>query len=222
MFDIGWSELLVIGVVAIVVVGPKELPRLMRTFGHYAGKLRAMASDFQRQFEDAVRDSEIDEVRKAMQDFHAQASDVNLRGTVDKPLMMPTPSEPAPATAPAAIAPPPEHTSKAKAKPRAKKPKTASTKPASPKRCIAQGSFAQEAARQEGRGGRAVSKEDEVAIEATKAPLMEHLVELRRRLIWSLPRSPSPSRSASISRGTSTISCSGPTGSPPASIRRSR
>ena len=91
MFDIGWSELLVIGVVAIVVVGPKELPRLMRTFGHYTGKLRAMASDFQRQFEDAVRDSEIDEVRKAMQDFHAQASDVNLRGTVDKPLMMPTP-----------------------------------------------------------------------------------------------------------------------------------
>ena len=76
MFDIGWSELLVIGVVAIVVVGPKELPRLMRTFGHYTGKLRAMASDFQRQFEDAVRDSEIDEVRKAMQDFHAQASDV--------------------------------------------------------------------------------------------------------------------------------------------------
>ena len=73
MFDIGWSELLVIGVVAIVVVGPKELPRLMRTFGHYTGKLRAMASDFQRQFEDAVRDSEIDEVRKAMQDFHAQA-----------------------------------------------------------------------------------------------------------------------------------------------------
>ena len=133
MFDIGWSELLVIGVVAIVVVGPKELPRLMRTFGHYTGKIRAMASDFQRQFEDAVRDSEIDEVRKAMQDFHAQASDVNLRGTVDKPLMMPTSSEPAPATAPVAIAPPPEPTSKAKPKPRAKKPKTASTKPASPK-----------------------------------------------------------------------------------------
>ena len=99
MFDIGWSELLVIGVVAIVVVGPKELPRLMRTFGHYLGKVRHMAADFQRQFEEAVRDSEIDEVRKAMQDFHAQASDVNLRGTVDKPLMMPKPAEPAPAAA---------------------------------------------------------------------------------------------------------------------------
>ena len=139
MFDIGWSELLVIGVVAIVVVGPKELPRLMRTFGHYTGKLRAMASDFQRQFEDAVRDSEIDEVRKAMQDFHAQASDVNLRGTVDKPLMMPTPSEPA--TAPAAVTPDPapSGTPKPRPKPRAKKPKAstakaATAKPASPKK----------------------------------------------------------------------------------------
>src|SRR6476619_5199139 len=93
MFDIGWSELLVIGVVAIIVVGPKELPRLMRTFGHYLGKVRHMAADFQRQFEEAVRDSEIDEVRKAMQDFHAEVSDVTPRGTVDKPLMMPSPAE---------------------------------------------------------------------------------------------------------------------------------
>lgn len=130
MFDIGWSELLLIGVVAIVVVGPKELPRLMRTFGHYTGKLRAMANDFQRQFEEAVRDSEIDEVRKAMQDLKAEASDV--RGTVDKPLMMPTPAAAAS-----------EPTPKATPKPRTKKPKasaaktastkTASTKTASPK-----------------------------------------------------------------------------------------
>ena len=56
MFDIGWSELLVIAVVAIIVVGPKDLPRLMRTFGHYAGRLRRAAAEFQRQFEEAVRD----------------------------------------------------------------------------------------------------------------------------------------------------------------------
>jgi sec-independent protein translocase protein TatB len=124
MFDIGWSELLVIGVVAIVVVGPKELPRLMRTFGHYLGKVRHMAADFQRQFEEAVRDSEIDEVRKAMQDFHAQASDVNLRGTVDKPLMMPKPAEPAPAAAEVAEAALPAP----KPKPRAKKAKTVPAK----------------------------------------------------------------------------------------------
>jgi sec-independent protein translocase protein TatB len=125
MFDIGWSELLVIGVVAIVVVGPKELPRLMRTFGHYLGKVRHMAADFQRQFEEAVRDSEIDEVRKAMQDFHAQASDVNLRGTVDKPLMMPKPAEPAPAAAEVAEAALPAPN---KPKPRAKKAKTVPAK----------------------------------------------------------------------------------------------
>jgi sec-independent protein translocase protein TatB len=124
MFDIGWSELLVIGVVAIVVVGPKELPRLMRTFGHYLGKVRHMAADFQRQFEEAVRDSEIDEVRKAMQDFHAQASDANLRGTVDKPLMMPKPAEPAPAAAEVAEAALPAP----KPKPRAKKAKTVPAK----------------------------------------------------------------------------------------------
>jgi sec-independent protein translocase protein TatB len=84
-----------------------------------------MAADFQRQFEEAVRDSEIDEVRKAMQDFHAEVSDVTPRGTVDKPLMMPTPAEPAPAAAEAADAAlPAPPAPKAKSKPRAKKAKT--------------------------------------------------------------------------------------------------
>ena len=123
MFDIGWSELLVIAVVAIIVVGPKELPRLMRTFGHYVGKLRRMAVDFQRQFEEAVRDSEIDEVRKAMQDFHTQASDMNLRAPIDKPLMVPKPAPPASAPT-AAAAPAPEP----KPKQRAKKPKAGAAK----------------------------------------------------------------------------------------------
>jgi sec-independent protein translocase protein TatB len=120
MFDIGWSELLVIAVVAIIVVGPKELPRLMRTFGHYAGKVRHMVVDFQRQFEEAVRDSEIDEVRMAMHDFHAQASDINLHAPVDKPLMV---AKPAPAPAEAA-----EPASKPEPKPRAKTPKMARAK----------------------------------------------------------------------------------------------
>jgi sec-independent protein translocase protein TatB len=119
MFDIGWSELLVIAVVAIIVVGPKELPRLMRTFGHYVGKLRRMAADFQDQFEEAVRDSEIDEVRKAMQDFHAQASDIH--SSVNKPLMAPKPPPAAPALAPIELTAP---AAKPKAKPLAKKPKT--------------------------------------------------------------------------------------------------
>jgi sec-independent protein translocase protein TatB len=131
MFDIGWSELLVIGVVAIIVVGPKDLPRLMRTFGHYAGKLRRAAADFQRQFEEAVRDTEIDEVRKAMQDFHRQAPSVDLRSPIDAPLMVPKESAP-PAPAPAAVeAAALAAAAKPKPKPRAKR--AAAAKPAAAK-----------------------------------------------------------------------------------------
>jgi sec-independent protein translocase protein TatB len=127
MFDIGWSELLVIAVVAIIVVGPKDLPRMMRTFGSYAGKLRRMAADFQRQFDDAMREAEIEEVRKAM---HSVRDDLNA--PIDKPLMLPNPSPAAtvPAGKPAAPAPKRKPKPKPKKKPaktskssRAKKPK---------------------------------------------------------------------------------------------------
>ena len=120
MFDIGWSELLVIAVVAIVVVGPKDLPKLMRGFGHYAGKLRRAASDFQRQFEEAMRESEIDEVRKAIES--AKATPLDLDAPIDKPVMLP---KPAPSAASAKPKPP--------AKPAAKPPrKRGPTKTKSP------------------------------------------------------------------------------------------
>ena|SRR5687767_8466760 len=63
MFDIAWTELLVIIVVALVVVGPKDLPRLMRTAGQWAGRARAMADQFRRSFDDIARQSELDELR---------------------------------------------------------------------------------------------------------------------------------------------------------------
>jgi sec-independent protein translocase protein TatB len=63
MFDIAWSELLVIIVVALVVVGPKDLPRLMRTAGQWAGRARAMADQFRRSFDDIARQSELDDLR---------------------------------------------------------------------------------------------------------------------------------------------------------------
>ena len=110
MFDIAWSELLVIGIVAIIVVGPKDLPRLMRTFGHYAGKLRRMAADFQRQFEDAMREAELEEVRKAMQSVRDAAPAFDLSAPIDRPVMLPK-SEPQTASAsttPAAPATAPE------------------------------------------------------------------------------------------------------------------
>ena len=115
MFDIGWSELLVIAVVAIIVVGPKDLPRMMRSFGSYAGKLRRMASDFQRQFEDAMRESELDEVRKAIHSVR-DAPALDLSTPIDKPLMLPKQSREMAASEPA----PPKPAPKRKAKPRPK------------------------------------------------------------------------------------------------------
>ena len=58
MFDIGWSEVLVIATVAIVVVGPKDLPKMLRTFGKTMGTVRRTANDFKRQFDDALREAE--------------------------------------------------------------------------------------------------------------------------------------------------------------------
>ncbi len=69
MFDIGWSELLVIAVVAILFVGPKDLPRMLRVAGQYAGKLRRTANDFRRQFDEAIRESELDDIRSSVQDI---------------------------------------------------------------------------------------------------------------------------------------------------------
>lgn len=57
MFDIGWSELLVIGVVALIVVGPKDLPVMFRTLGRMTGKARGMAREFSRAMDDAARES---------------------------------------------------------------------------------------------------------------------------------------------------------------------
>ena len=67
MFDIGWTEMMVIAVVAIVVVGPKELPGMLRTFGKTMGKVRRMSRDFQRQFDEALKEADLDEVRKGIE-----------------------------------------------------------------------------------------------------------------------------------------------------------
>jgi sec-independent protein translocase protein TatB len=64
MFDIGWGELLVIGIVALVVIGPKELPGVVRTLGQSMAKLRRMAADFQHQFNEAMREAELSDLKK--------------------------------------------------------------------------------------------------------------------------------------------------------------
>ena len=76
MFDIGWSEILIIAVVAVVVIGPKELPRALRAVGYWVGKARRMAGDFQRQFNEALREAELDDVKQHMSDVKKQVSDI--------------------------------------------------------------------------------------------------------------------------------------------------
>src|SRR5690606_20602271 len=66
MFDIGWSEMLVIAVVLIVVVGPKDLPQMLRTFGRMTAKMRGMANDFQKQVNEALKEAELEDVKKSV------------------------------------------------------------------------------------------------------------------------------------------------------------
>ncbi|MEM9765421.1 MAG: Sec-independent protein translocase protein TatB [Pseudomonadota bacterium] len=76
MLDIGWSELMVIGILALLVVGPKELPGLFRTVGQYVGKARSVAREFQRSMEDAARDVDggaFNQLRDAKRDFDKMA-----------------------------------------------------------------------------------------------------------------------------------------------------
>jgi sec-independent protein translocase protein TatB len=94
MFDIGWSELLVIAVVAIVVVGPKELPKLMRSFGFYAGKLRRAAADFRRQFDEAMREAELEEVKQAIESVRTETRALDEKAPLDRPLMVEGPQTP--------------------------------------------------------------------------------------------------------------------------------
>lgn len=68
MFDIAWSEMLVIGAVALVVIGPKDLPKALRSVGEAVGKIRRMASEFQGQFNDAMREAELHDIKKQVEE----------------------------------------------------------------------------------------------------------------------------------------------------------
>ena len=76
MFDIGFSELMVIGVVSLIVVGPKDLPGMFRTVGKYVGKAKGMAREFQRSMEDAADASGLSDVTKDFKDMASGLDDV--------------------------------------------------------------------------------------------------------------------------------------------------
>jgi sec-independent protein translocase protein TatB len=69
MFDIGWGEFLLIGVVALIAIGPKELPGVLRSVGQWITKLRRMASEFQGQFQEAIREAEMADLKKEVEEM---------------------------------------------------------------------------------------------------------------------------------------------------------
>ncbi|MFC3323709.1 Sec-independent protein translocase protein TatB [Mesorhizobium cantuariense] len=79
MFEVGWTEMLVIAIVMIVVVGPKDLPNMLRTFGRTTAKLRAMASDFQKQFNEALKEAELDDVKKSVDELRGMSPMAEIR-----------------------------------------------------------------------------------------------------------------------------------------------
>ena len=93
MLDIGWMELMVVGIVALLVVGPKELPTLLRTIGRYIGMAKRQADQFRAQFDEAIRDSEFEDLKKEMDDLRSGRfadTDVGTTSKADSRATMPT------------------------------------------------------------------------------------------------------------------------------------
>jgi len=143
MFDIGWSELVVIAVVALIAIGPKELPGVLRMVGQWMGKARKMAGEFQGQFQEAMREAEMADLKKSfdevkdvatglspgnvMTSLQKDVSDALQIGDIDKPATTPNDAQVASAigepVTPTTPAPPtPETFAEAEAHPVASEP----------------------------------------------------------------------------------------------------
>lgn len=83
MFDLAWSELLVVGLVAVLVLGPKELPQAMRTLAKAIRKVRSLGAEFQGHFNEMLREAELDEVRKQVQKFSKTSLTEHVTKMVD-------------------------------------------------------------------------------------------------------------------------------------------
>ena len=127
MFDIGWSELVVIAVVALIAIGPKELPGVLRMVGQWMGKARKMAAEFQGQFQEAMREAEMADLKKTfdevkdtatgfasnnvmtslqkdvsdslrIDDLNKPETDAQVASAIGEPVTPTTPAEPVPET----------------------------------------------------------------------------------------------------------------------------
>lgn len=121
MFDMSWGEVLVIGAVALIVIGPKDLPKALRTLGNMTSKLRRMAGEFQSQFNDAMREAELDDIKKQVQGLNDQVGSSlstggfnplqtirdELKTSIESTTSLTPPPDTRPAADPLAIDPPP-------------------------------------------------------------------------------------------------------------------
>ncbi len=118
MFDISWTEFLLIGVVALIFIGPKELPAVLRTLGQWTRRIRSMAADFQGQFQEAMREAEMADLKKQVDDIahdiksydplkdvrtDVEAAGKDIQSSLEKPVMT-SASEPVSSEAPVAEA----------------------------------------------------------------------------------------------------------------------
>jgi sec-independent protein translocase protein TatB len=113
MFDLGWGELLLIGIVALVVIGPKELPHAFRTLGQWMGKARALAREFQTHIDDLMRESQVDDMKREFNDMTRPPDFSDLEDDLmagREPAAKPKPAEavapPVPAATPEPAVPP--------------------------------------------------------------------------------------------------------------------
>jgi sec-independent protein translocase protein TatB len=83
MFDVGWSEMALVLLVALIVIGPKDLPRVARTMGQWVGKGRAMAREFQRALEDMAREAELDKVKSEIEKAGRTNVGKTIENTID-------------------------------------------------------------------------------------------------------------------------------------------
>jgi sec-independent protein translocase protein TatB len=137
VFDIAWSELALIGAVALIVIGPKDLPRVMRSLGQWTRRARAMAAEFQRNLDDMMREAELDEIRREVEKVSPAEFKSNLekmvgaKGIEDAMKIEPAPT-PAPAIAIEAAPGPSPQPTPAPASTAAAKPKRKRTPKAEP------------------------------------------------------------------------------------------
>jgi sec-independent protein translocase protein TatB len=83
MFDIGWTEITIILIVALIVIGPKDLPRVLRTVGQWVGKAKGMTREFRGHIDDMIRDTELDEVKKQIESAGSFDANSAIENTID-------------------------------------------------------------------------------------------------------------------------------------------